>query len=119
MEVKELSDIDSDRPPFIKWGNYKSNDPNKSDILECKVIETETFPTEYSENVKIYLKENDKWQEKILTLASHDSDNKALLHLWTKAVKAKKLKKGKTFYIKTWLGISKNNRAIRRWDLEI
>lgn len=119
MEVKELSDTDSDRPPFIKWGNYKSNDPNKPDILECKVIDAETFDTEYSTNVKISIKENEEWKEKILPLASHDSDNKALLNLWTKSVKEKNINKGKTFHIKTWLGISKNKRAIRRYDLEI
>lgn len=103
--------------PFLKWGSYKSNDQNKPDILECKVNGIETFTTEYSENVKIFLIEGGNWEERIMPLKSHDSMNSQLIQLWNKAVKQNKLKDGKRFFINTWLGVSKNKRPIRRYQL--
>lgn len=103
---------------YNKWGSNKSQDKNKPDVLEFRVLEAETFETEYSTNVKVEQKTSDGWKEVILSLKSHDSNNASLLQMWQKAVKDKLIKKGKKFVIKTWLGLSKNSRPIRRFELE-
>jgi len=110
---------DTDLPPFLRWGNYKSGDENNPDILELKVLETETFETEYSVNVGILIKDGSEWIEVILPLKSHTSNNASLLKQWTINVKNGKLKAGKQFKLKTWLGTSKRTqRPIRRFVIE-
>jgi len=101
------------------WGSYRSQDKNKPDVLEFKVLETETSETEYSTNVKVEQKTNNGEKEAILPLKSKTSDNASLLQLWQKGVKDGLVKKGKKFVLKTWLGLSKNNRPIRRFELEV
>ena len=103
---------------YIRWGDYKSQDKNKPDVLEFKVLETETFETEYSINVKVEQKTSNGEKEAILPLKSKTSDNASLLQLWQKGVKDGLIKKGKKFVLKTWLGLSKNNRPIRKFELE-
>lgn len=101
-------------PPFIKWSDYKSTDEKNPDVLELKVVETETFDTQYSTNVKVQLKIGVQWVPRYLSLKSHDSANGSLLRDWMNGVQKGKIKKGKVVRIKTWLGISKNGRQIRR-----
>lgn len=108
----------TDKTNYIKWGSSKSQDKENPDILEFKVSETETFETEYSTNVKVEQKSGKEWNEVILPLKSHESANALLLQLWQKAVRDGLVKKGKKFVLKTWLGLSKNNRPIRRFELE-
>ncbi|MBM3911014.1 MAG: hypothetical protein FJ356_05140 [Thaumarchaeota archaeon] len=100
-------------PPFLKWGDYTSKDEKHPDILNIEVLETETFETEFSINVRAKV----DGIEKIIPLHSFQSKNKQLLQLWTDAVKNRKVKVGKKFKIKTWLGTSKNNNPIRRFEL--
>jgi len=64
--------------PFIKWGNYRSQDEKIPDKLELETIDTKTFETEYSVNVTVKQKINDNWEERILPLKSHDSNNHIL-----------------------------------------
>jgi hypothetical protein len=103
---------------YIKWGSSKSQDKENPDVSEFKVLETETFETEYSTNVKVEKKENNGWKEAILPLKSNTSDNASLLQLWQRGIRDGLIKKGKKFVLKTWMGISKNNRPIRRFELE-
>ena len=100
-------------PPFLKWGEYKSKDEKKPDIIEVEVLELETFETEYSINVSASV----DGIEKIIPLHSFESKNKQLIQKWNDAVRNKKAKVGKKFKIKTWLGISKNKNPIRRFEL--
>lgn len=100
-------------PPFLKWGDYKSTDEQNPDVLNIKVLETETFETEYSINVRAEVNK----EEKIIPLHSFESNNKQLLQKWNNGIKSGKIKEGKKFKIKTWLGTSKNNRKIRRYEL--
>ena len=104
-------------PPFLKWGEFKSDDPQNPDVIEIKVLETETFETEYSINVLALRKEKKKWVEFNLPLKSHESSNVSLLNQWTKLVKSDKIKKGTILRLKTWKGTSKNGRPIRRFEL--
>lgn len=103
--------------PFIKWGEYMSKDANSTDILYLEVIDAETFDTEFSTNVHVKQMISEKWEEQVLSLKSHESNNTQLLHLWNKAKREGKITVGKKFQIKTYLGLSKNNRPIRRFDL--
>ena len=102
--------------PFIKWGGFQSTDAKNPDILDMKVLETETFETEYSTNVLVLYKQNNHdWIEAILPLKSHESNNSILLKEWSKC----NLKANKPFKLKTWLGISKKSRRpLRRFILE-
>ena len=103
--------------PFIKWGNYSSKGANIPDNLYLKVIDIETFDTEFSTNVNVKQKINDSWEDRILPLKSHESNNAQLLHLWNKAKREKKVVVGAKFVINTYMGISKNNRTIRRFEI--
>ena len=100
-------------PEFLKWSKYTSKDEKQPDILNVKVVETETFEIEYSINVRAEV----DGIEMNIPLHSFESKNKQLLSEWTKAVKEGKVKVGKKFQIKTWLGTSKNNFPIRRFEL--
>lgn len=87
--------------------------------MDLQVIKTETFETAYSINAEVKQQENNEWTDKILPLKSLDSKNDSLLQQWNKLVKAGKIKEGTRIRIKTWLGISKNNHAIRRFEIEV
>ncbi len=103
---------------FIKWGSYKSKDQDSPDVLELKVSDSEPFETAYSINVEVLQKVDGEWKEMILPLKSHESKNASLLNQWQKVLKQNKVKVGKKFQIKTWLGQSRNNRPIRRFSLD-
>ena len=100
-------------PSFLHWGDYKSKDEKHPDVLNVEVLETETFETEYGINARATV----DGIEYAVPLHSFASKNKQLLQLWTDAVKQGKVKVGKKFKIKTWLGISKNKFPIRRFEL--
>lgn len=102
-------------PPFLHWGDYKSNDEERPDILSIEAVAADTFETEYGINARAIV----NGEEKAIPLHSFESKNKQLLQLWTEAVKKGKIKAGKKFKLKTWLGISKNKRPIRRFELEL
>lgn len=102
-------------PEFLKWGLYTSKDEENPNVLKVKVLEDETFETEFSTNIKAMV---DK-VEKIIPLHNFESKNKQLLKEFNKAKKEGKIKVGKTFELKTWLGVSKTNKefSIRRFEL--
>ena len=109
----------SEKIPFIKWGDHSSKDDKTPDILELQIVKTETFETEYSVNAEVKQRQNDSWQDKILPLKSFNSENDALYQKWNKLVKSNKIKDGSIIRIKTWLGVSKNNHTIRRFEIEV
>lgn len=111
---------DSNFPPFIKWGSFKSQSQNEPDILELQVSDEQTFETAYSVNAKVLQKDADgKWTEKVLPLKSHESVNNILLKEWEQNARKDLLKAGKKFLLKTWLGKSKrSDHNIRRFVLE-
>ncbi len=106
-------------PPFLKWGNYKSNDENNPDILEIKVSDLDTFDTEYSVNVQVLLKTANGLECTVLSLKSHTSKNASLFNLWVQGIKEKKIKKDTKFKLLTWIGKSKNGFPIRRFKLNL
>ena len=100
-------------PPFLHWGECKSKDEKNPDIIKVEVLELETFETEFSTNIRAKV----DGVEKNIPLQSFESKNKQLLQLWSQAVRDGKIKVGKKFKIKTWLGTSKNGHPIRRYEL--
>jgi hypothetical protein len=117
-----LSDFHS--APCLKWGQYKSKDDDKPDILELEVIDMVTFESQYSTNARVKIKEhsdvdknnNTIWKEVILPLKSHNSSNAKLLNLWTANIKNGKLQPNRQFKLKTWLGTSVRTKwQVRRF----
>ncbi len=105
--------------PFLKWGHYKSTDENSPDVLNLKVTGTETFETKYSTNVNSQLKNGHEWNDVVIPLKFHESNNASLVTQWMKYLKKGLLKEGKEFKLKTWLGTSmKTERPIRRFAFE-
>jgi hypothetical protein len=100
---------------FLKWSSCTSKEEENPDILKVKVLEDETFETEFSTNIRAMV----DGIEKIIPLHNFESKNKQLLEKFTKAKKEGKIKVGKTFKLKTWLGVSKTNKefSIRRFEL--
>ena len=103
--------------PFIKWGECTSKNTGIPDVLHLEIIDAETFDTEFSTNVHVKQKVSDSWEERVLPLKSHESNNTQLLNLWNKAKRDGKITAGTKFQLQTYLGLSKNNRPIRRFDL--
>lgn len=104
---------ESSHVPFLKWGDYKSKDEKNPDVLEVEILESETFETEYSINLHAKV----DGAEKIIPMQSLGSKNKQLLQKWNDAIRNNKVRIGKKFKLKTWLGISKNKNPIRRFEL--
>ncbi len=111
-ELKQLSS--SNYPPFLKLGNYKSEDIANPDKLEVEVTDVDTFETEYGININAIV---DK-QEAAIPLHNFNSKNTSLLKLWTDNVRKEKIKKGVKFNLYTYLGKSRNDRPIRKWRME-
>ena len=101
-------------PPFLKWGTYKSEEQDKPDKLSIDVTETETFETEYGVNVNAIV----DGTEMAIPLHNFNSANTALLKLWNNNIKKGNIKKGVKFTLYTHLGLSKNDRKIRKWSME-
>lgn len=101
-------------PPFLRWGNYKSEDPANPDKITVRVTETKTFETEYGVNVNAII----DGKEMAIPLQSFNSLNTALLRLWTGNIRKDKIRKGTKFGLYTHLGKSRNGRTIRKWSIE-
>lgn len=102
--------------PFSKWNG--TTDENNPDIKEIKVVETETFSTEYSTCVKVQEKKDGKWTDAVLSLKSHNSVNAKLLNWWTRGLERGTIRKGIVFKISSWLRPSKNGHTIRDYRIE-
>jgi len=102
-------------PRFLQWGQYTSKDEKNPDVIQCTILEDDTFETEYGicVNVKI---DNEK---RAITLHSFNSQNRSLITQWTDAKKNGKIRRDRKFKLVTWKGISKRNkdREIRRFKL--
>ena len=105
---------EKDFPPFLKWGDYKSEDKDNPDKLFIQVTETETFETEYGVNVNATV----NGMAMAIPMHNFNSANTALLKLWNTNIRKGKIKKGSKFTLLTYLGLSKNARKIRRWIVE-
>ena len=104
---------ESSFPPFLKWGSYTSHSEKNPNELEVEPQEIDTFETEYSINVNAKI----DGVEMAVPLHSFESNNRQLLQKWKEGIKKKKIQVGKKFKLRTWLGTSKNNFPIRRFEL--
>ena len=104
---------------YIHWGNYKSKDTNNPDRLEIEILTLVQFESELSANVHVKQKINETYEVRILPLKSHESNNSSLLKQWNELVEKKKITIGSKLVIFTWLGISKYNRVIRKFQIEV
>ena len=102
-------------PPFLKWGNYHSKDKENPDILKVEVLETETFETKFSTNIRA----NVDGIEMNIPLHNFESKNKQLLKKFFEAQKKGKIQVGSKFKIKTWKEQHPNKLTfeIRRFEL--
>ena len=101
-------------PPFLKWGDYKSEDESAPNRIEIQVLDVETFETEYGVNVNAIV----NGKEMAIPIQNFNSANTALLKLWNSNIRKGLIKKGSKFTLFTYLGLSKNARKIRRWIME-
>jgi len=111
--------MSTDNIQYVRWGECHSKNPDKPDVLEYKVVKIETFESDLTTNVQVQQRINEVWEDRILPLKSHESENSSLLKSWNELVENKKIVSGTKFQIKTYLGLSKNNRPIRRFELVI
>ena len=111
--------MNSNFSSFINWGEHRSTDENKPDIIKLRVVETETFETEYSTNARVQIRDGTKLTDAVLVLKSHASANASLLNIWTRLASEGKIKSGTDIVLKTWLGKSKNGHPIRRFRVTV
>ena len=111
--------MSTEQIPYIRWGDYKSQDQNKPDRLDIEVTSLEQFESELTTNVHVRQKIHDEWQERILPLKSHESTNSSLIKQWNELIKKKKIIVGSKIIIFTCLGISKHDKKIRKFQVEV
>jgi len=102
-------------PPFLKWGDYHSKDKENPDVLKVEVIDPETFPTEFSTNIRA----NVDGIGKTIPLHNFESKNKQLLMKFAEAQMKDKIQVGTKFKIKTWKEPHPKTKGyeIRRYEL--
>ena len=108
--------------PFINFSGYTSCNPQKPDVLELQVVDTELFSTLYSTNIRVYEKDIDgNWNEKILPVKNRDSKNYSLFRQIEKAFHKGLISVNTHIQINFWMDKSKRNadRMIRRFKLII
>ena len=105
--------------PYIHWGDYKSKDVNNPDLLEIEVTTLQQFESEFSTNIQCRQLILGTWEDRILPLNSHDSNNGSLLKMWDNLVKRKRIIVGSKIVIHTYLGVSINGRDIRKFRIEV
>jgi len=107
---------DTSLTPFLKWGDYKSNDEKSPDVLRVKIVESEPFETTYSTNIKAEVDDKGLF---IIPLHNFESANKSLLNEFSKMWKSGKIKDGSSVKVKTWMGVSTRNpdKKLRRWKI--
>lgn len=100
---------------FFNWSRCTSKDEKNPDILNCTILEEDTFETEYGTCVVVKI-DNEIWA---ITLYNFGSANRSLITQWAEAKKKGKIKRDRKFKLITWMGISKRNkdREIRRSKL--
>jgi uncharacterized ubiquitin-like protein YukD len=99
--------------PFFHWREYK--DESTAIPLEIVIINAEPYDLTFSTNIDAYV----NGKRFIIPLWNFDSVNQSLLNEYIKLLKKNKIKNGTKMIWKSWLGISRNNRPIRRWRLEL
>jgi len=103
--------------PYFHWGDCKSTDENNPDEIICLVVDAEPTPTQYTTNIEVDIQ--GKGLHK-LPLHWFESNNKALLNMFTKLCREQEIKNGSSIVINTWKGISTKNvdRKLRRWTIK-
>ena len=97
---------------FLRWGDFKSTDKNRPDIIELECGEsTDTFLTEFSTCIKAKMNNEDI----NIPLKSNTSANPQPLKAFMEYVDSGKIKAGQFFQLLTFKGTSKNDRPIRRF----
>lgn len=104
----------SELPPFWKWGSCKSEDESNPDKLVIVLKELDTFETEYGINYTGTVNGTDY----AIPVYNFNSANKSLYKKIKGLIASGKIKQEKPFKVSTWLGKSKNDRKIRKWEVE-
>ncbi len=101
---------------YFKWGDCKSENESKPDLLTIRLMDSGLIESEFSLNSFGEVSLNDsEFIEMIIPIQNLSSNNRQLFTLWDKLRKEEFIQVGNKIKIKTWLGISKNNRSIRRF----
>ena len=107
-------------PPFIKWGDYKSEDENKPDVLILQVADPEIRENLYSSYVPVVHNDNGERKEKNLPLHQHDHWNRKLLKDYLEKYNLGQIRQNTRILVKTWLRKSKRSAyLVRDFTLEI
>lgn len=101
-------------PPFLKWGDCKSKDKSKPDVLDLEIVDPEPFPLQYDWYVLARIDGVDK----NIPLRAKTA-NKKLYREYMKLLKDGKIKTGTKVIIKTWLGKSSRNPERDLRDFEV
>lgn len=107
-------------PPFIKWGDYKSQDANNPDVLFLQVADPEIHENLYSSYVPVVHNDNGEWKEKNLPLHQHDHWNRNLLKDYLEKYNMGLIRQNTHIVIKTCLRKSKRSLyMVRDFVLEV
>ena len=106
-------------PPFIKWGDYKSQDENNPDVLIMQVVDPEVRENLYGYYIEVVHNDNGAWKEKNLPLRYHDHWNRKLIKDYLEKYNLGLIGKNTHIILKTWLRKSKRSiHQVREFVLD-
>ncbi len=106
--------MSGDKVPYIKWGDFKSDDPKIPDSFDAEIIDPEPFPTKFDRAVNAIV---DGKEVNIPLRAT--ATNKILYRKYLKLLREEKITVGTKLTIKTWLRKSTkdSSKNLRDWDI--
>jgi hypothetical protein len=115
------SNANDDGSQPIEWvhmTDYTSRDVNNPDLLEIKVLSTETFETKHSTAVTIGLKKGIDYVRRHFSLKRADARYGKPYKIWVENVAIGKIRPGSVFIMKTWLRESETTpgRTVRDYE---
>jgi len=105
--------------PFIHWGDFKSEEPSKPDVLILQVVDPEIRENSFSSYVTVLHNDNGEWKEKNLPLKQHDHWNRKLFKKYYELFNSGLIRVNTHLRLKTWKRKSKRSVfLVRDFDLD-
>ena len=105
--------------PFIHWGDFKSEQPSKPDVLILQVVDPEIQENSFCSYVPVLHNDNGEWKEKNLPLKQHDHWNRKLFKKYYEMFNSGLISINTHLRLITWKRKSKRSEyMVRDFDLD-
>lgn len=95
--------------PFYSWTPHQSRDPNKPDLIDIRLISTEFWASDKTDNITVEVREGINWLKYQMPVKGHDSTNAQLKKLFEQGIAKGTIKEGTYLTIALYRRKSKRN----------